>query len=457
AYVGGSNSTSLYPQYLSRYNQKIAVPSSFSIDIQGSSSGLIDYNVDVTIEMVDAYSGSDIRLHCVVTESEIPEFWQGQDHLNFVNRMMLPNYSGIVLDFTGGDIIEQNYTFTLDPSWVAEHCELVIFLQDNSTKTILNGSKRELIEFGNVNDYDASLSQVSNLPEHSCVGVFEPNFVLRNNGNMDLTTLTIKYHVNGGDVSTFEWTGNLSFLEEESVSLPAISFAAGEVNDLVIYSENPNGNPDQYPLNDTISQMIPGAEVTPSTVSLFLRTDSKPGETTWEIIDAEGNVVYSGGPYSQPSQMIQETFELEDASCYQFNFYDAGGDGLLSPGVFSLYYGSNTTIMQGMGNFGSSMRTDFQTDDATEIVEINAETEIRVFPNPFSNYTNIAINTNEISHIRVNVYNILGEQVSQSDEGMVAPGEHMIKLSSENLQNGVYFVRLQVNERVYTERVTVAR
>ena len=32
-YVGGSNSTSLYPQYLQRYNQKITIPTSFAIDI----------------------------------------------------------------------------------------------------------------------------------------------------------------------------------------------------------------------------------------------------------------------------------------------------------------------------------------------------------------------------------------------------------------------------------------
>ncbi|MEN8225325.1 MAG: T9SS type A sorting domain-containing protein [Bacteroidota bacterium] len=457
AYVGGSSSQSLYPQYLSRYNQKIAIPSSFSIDIQGSSSGLIDYNVDVTIEMVDPYAGSDIRLHCAITESEIPDYWQGQSELNFVQRLMLPTHTGIQLDFSGGDIIEQSYSFSLDPSWVAEHCELVIFLQENGTKQILNGSKRELIEFGNVNDYDASLSQVSNLPEKSCAGSFEPIFVLRNNGNEDLTSTTIQYQVNGGPLSTYEWTGNLAFLEQETIELDEITFTPGDENILKIYSENPNGQPDQYPLNDTITHIVPDADITPSLVSIILRTDSKPGETTWEILDADGTVVHSGGPYSTPSQMIQEDFQLDDLSCYQFYVYDAGGDGLAAPGFFALYYGSNQYILQGMGDFGFVRGTDFSTDDDTGIEEVIANTEVKIYPNPFSNYTNIAINTVEVSHIKVNMYNILGELVYESDEGVHAAGEQLIKVNGEGLPNGIYFVQLLVNEQVITKRVTIAQ
>jgi len=457
AYVGGSATQSLYPQYLGRYNQKIAIPSSFSVDIQGSSSGLIDYNVDVTIEMVDAYAGSDIRLHCVVTESEIQEYWQGQSELNFVQRLMLPTHSGIQLDFSGGDVIEQNYTFTLDPSWVAEHCEIVVFLQENGSKEILNASKKEMMEFGNVNDYDASLSQLSNIPEKSCAGSFEPTFVLRNNGNQDLTTITIQYQVNGGALSTYEWTGDLAFLEEEVVDLPMIDFTPADNNYLKIYSENPNGSPDQYPLNDTINHMVESADITPSLVSLILRTDNNPDETTWEILDDAGNVVHSGGPYSQANQMIQEEFQLEDLSCYQFYLYDDGGDGLNSPGFVALYYGANTYIIQGIGDFGAVIGTDFQTDDDTGIEDIVVDAEVKVYPNPFSNYTNIAITTTEVSHIRINMYNILGELVYQSDEGMRAAGEQIIKVSGDNLQNGVYFVQLMINENVLTERVTLAR
>jgi hypothetical protein len=353
AYVGGSHTTSLYPQYLPRVNQKLAIPSNFTMDIAGTSSGLVDFNIDVTIEMVEPYAGTDIRLHCVVTESEIQQNWQGQTHLNFVERMMVPNQAGTQLDFSGGNTIIQNFSFSLDPSWVTEHCEVVIFLQENGNKQILQGSKEAMIDMGNVNDYDASISQVSNLPEKTCAGVFTPGFTLRNNGNENLTSLSIEYSVNGGDVSSYEWTGDLAFLEEEYVQLSEISFAVEDENDLVIEAMNPNGNPDQYPLNDIINQMVPIAEITPAEVSFILRTDNNPGETTWEILDATGAIVYSGGPYTEAGTIFQEDFMLDDLSCYQFVMYDAGGDGLDSPGFFALYYGSNQYILQGIGDFGS--------------------------------------------------------------------------------------------------------
>ena len=55
------------------------------------------------------------------------------------------------------------------------------------------------------------------------------------------------------------------------------------------------------------------------------------------------------------------------------------------------------------------------------------------------------------------MYNVIGELVYQSDKGMMAAGEQIIKVNGEGLQNGVYFVQLLVNDQVITERVTIAR
>ncbi|MFK5854734.1 MAG: Omp28-related outer membrane protein [Bacteroidota bacterium] len=455
-YVGGSNSTSLYPQYLQRYNQKIDIPTSFSIDIQGTSAGFVDFNVDVTIEMVDPYAGSDIRLHCAITESDIPEFWQGQSHLNFAQRTMLPNHNGIPLDFSSGNVIEQNYSFVIDLDWLPENCEFVIFLQEHGTKEVLNATKVDLMEFSNINDYDASLSHVSNVPEKSCTGSLAPSVVLRNNGNEDLTSLTMFYQVNEGSLETFDWTGTLAFFENETVELPMIYFTPAEENSLKIYSENPNGNPDQYPLNDTTIQLIPEADYTPSSVTLFFRCDNNPEETTWKLLNSEGNVVYEGGPYSTPGHTFTEEFELDGFSCYQFYVYDEGGNGLDSPGFFVLYHGSNNNIIQGIGDFGSVIGTDFSTDNGTGLDDLEMNAEVNVYPNPFGDYTNISFTTKESSHIRVKMFNVFAEIVYQSDEGVQGQGKQLIKIEGKGFENGVYFVQLFVNEQVYIKKVSVA-
>jgi len=453
-YVGGSATNSLYPQYLSRYNQKIDIPTSFSIEMEGTFTGMIDFDIDVTIEKVATYA-DDVRLFLVVTESEIEESWQGMDHLNFLNRLTVTPNSGMTLDFSGGNTVTENFTFSLDPSWVAEHCELVVFVQNYSTKEVQNAIKRNLLEFENLTDYDATMTSVSNLPEASCAGMITPLTEIRNFGNTDLTSLTLKCEVNGIEYSSYEWTGNLAFLERTEVELPAVSFPAEEVNTIKIYGINPNGNPDEYPQNDTIFAELEQPEPVPNDVSLMIMLDDNPEETTWEVLDDMGTVVYSGGPYSTPGGIVEESFILDNNACYQFYFYDAGGNGL-TDNFFALFHGGGTIILRGVGNFGSSIGTDFQTDDDVSVPEIAFETDAKVYPNPFSNYTNVVVSTNQVSHIKLNVYNILGGMVYQSDEGMHPAGENKIRISGEGLENGIYFVQIMVNDQVLTRRITLA-
>ena len=347
-------------------------------------------------------------------------------------------------------------SFVIEPDWLPENCEFVIFLQEHGTKEVLNATKVDLMEFTNINDYDASLSHVSNVPEKSCTGSFAPSVVLRNNGNEDLTSLTMYYQVNEGSLETFDWTGTLAFFEEETVELPLIYFTPAEENELKIYSEDPNGHADQYPQNDTTIQLIPEADLTPSTVTLFFRCDNNPEETTWKLLDSEGIVVSEGGPYSTPGYTFTEEFELDDFSCYQFYVYDEGGNGLSSPGFFVLYYGSNNNIIQGIGDFGASIGTDFSTDNGTGIGDIEMNAEVDVYPNPFGDYTNISFTTTESSQIRVKMFNAFAELVYQSDKGVQDSGKQLIKIDGKDFENGVYFVQLFVNEHVYIKKVSVA-
>ena len=453
---GGSAGSSNYTQYLNRYNQRIDVPSSFSIDIQGSSSGLIDFNVDVTIEMVDTYTADDIRLFCTVTESEIQQTWWGMTHLNFVNRVNIPSPNGLQLDFSDGNTIQQNFYFSLDPEWDTEHCELVVFLQNYTTREVLNASKISLMDFGGIKDHDLSVTRVSNLPEELCAGMISPSIEIRNQGNENLTSFTLKCVANGTELSTFDWTGNLAFMETTTIDLATMSFPAEEINDVRLFAENPNGNPDGFLFNDSIISDIHEPETVPNDIGLMIMLDDHPEETTWELLDDLGNVIYSGGPYSNAGGIIEESFELEDNACYQFYFYDAGGNGLDGK-FFALFYGGSTVILRGVDDFGNSLATDFKTDDLTGIEEPSVEIDARVYPNPFSNYTNIVVSTNQLSQIKVNLYNILGELIYQSDEGIHPAGEKTIRISGEKLENGIYFAQIVVNEQVLTRRITLAR
>lgn len=71
--VGGGNHTqSMYSSYLPAYQQRIAIQSAFSIDMQVSAAGN-DYTIDVTVTKEDEYTGTNLVFQLAVTESHIEE------------------------------------------------------------------------------------------------------------------------------------------------------------------------------------------------------------------------------------------------------------------------------------------------------------------------------------------------------------------------------------------------
>ncbi|MFC2107130.1 T9SS type A sorting domain-containing protein [Bacteroidota bacterium] len=453
----GGSAPSMYNQYVPLVNNRIGTNSSFTMDVNGSSSGLIDFNIDVSLEKTDAYSGANLRLHVVVTESHIPDNWgAGLTEVNNVERLMYPNHLGTVVDFSTGNTQDFNFQFSLDPSWDPTNCELVVFIQDNTSKESLQATTRDMMDFGSIYADDVSLTSAWNLPTNACLGEFTPEIQIRNNGNDDLTSCDIMYQVNGGPLSSYSWTGNLAFLETSDIQLDMISFTPEDVNELKIYSVNPNGNPDEYPINDTIIQSFEKFS-TPVDVSLFFRTDENPEESTWELLNSNGDVIGEGGPYTQTGETVMESWTLDANDCYTFNFYDAGGDGLVNPSFFAFYYGNNNMIVQGIGDFGSKIGNEFYATDGTGINEIAGEATVNIYPNPMSNNATILINVPQAEIMTANVYNLVGEMVMTINETLLQSGENMIDLNASSLSNGLYFINIQTGTQQITKKITISK
>jgi len=451
---GGNATQSLYSSYLPKYNQRKAILSSFTLAVEGTNSGLELYDVNITIEKIAEYTGDNLVLHAVLTESHIEEFWQGLPELNFVERLMIPNQFGTVLDFSQSTIMEIPLQFIKAPDWDYEHCELVLFIQNKNSKEILQAKKMNITEFVTTNQYDASLINISMLPDAICDGSLEPEITIKNTGFDNLTSVDIEYNVNNGDDEVFAWSGNLAYLETAIITLPQITFSVELSNILTVATSNPNGNLDQYPANDTQTAIIPEAEETPSEIKLFLRTDINPEETTWEILNYNNEIVFSGGPYSQSGQVIQEVFNLNSSECYKFNLYDEGGDGLKTPGMAILYYGTNTYIAQWMG-FESYKSIQFKTESGVGIEHLIDTESLNIFPNPFSETTEVDFNLSEQQDVSLRVFNIIGEIVYKSDEGKIEAGNHKIKINRKNLISGVYFLRILIGEKVVTRKISI--
>ncbi|MGC9110984.1 MAG: Omp28-related outer membrane protein [candidate division WOR-3 bacterium] len=138
--VGGLHYGTMYPTYRQIFDDRKTVSSPLDIELAvtyDSASRNGSLTIIVRNTSTSAVSG---QLHTVLTESHIYYPWQGMDSLQDVERTMLPNAAGEAVTIPAGDSIVRTRNFTLNPSWVAKNCDLVVFVQDNSTRWMYQGA-----------------------------------------------------------------------------------------------------------------------------------------------------------------------------------------------------------------------------------------------------------------------------------------------------------------------------
>lgn len=102
-----------------------------------------------------------------------------------------------------------------------------------------------------------------------------------------------------------------------------------------------------------------GGSCTDNELTLTINLDNYPGETTWELRNDAGQLLYSGGPYSSANSTVSEDFCVVD-DCFTFTINDSYGDGICcgyGNGSYTLT-GDGSTLASG-GNFGSTESTNF--------------------------------------------------------------------------------------------------
>ena len=174
---------------------------------------------------------------------------------------------------------------------------------------------------------DAGISGIASPFGPYCVDNFDPEITLRNYGTNNLTSVTINYDIDGLNVISYPWTGNLVPGATESVIFPNMVSTAGS-HIFNVSTSLPNGNSDSNPLNDAGSSNY-SATIGGQDILVEITTDCWGSEVTWFIEDLNGNVQASGGPYNNVSggELITENICLA-VDCYNFIINDSYGDGM---------------------------------------------------------------------------------------------------------------------------------
>ncbi len=79
------------------------------------------------------------------------------------------------------------------------------------------------------------------------------------------------------------------------------------------------------------------------------------------------------------------------------------------------------------------------------------------YPNPFNPSTMIKFGIPKESNVTLEVYNLLGQEVTQLVNQQLKAGYHEVEFNNSNLTSGIYFYRLQAGEFADTKKMLLLR
>lgn len=279
---------------------------------------------------------------------------------------------------------------------------------------------------------------------------YTPSFYLKNLGEDNLTNAELHLKLEGEIVETLDWTGNLAPTQLEEVSFTPIPLSG--TNNIVIEIVNPNNTVDEFPQNNMIETTVTESIYSESaTIDLLIWTDGKADETTWEITDADGEVIADGGQNYGNLEIYLETIELPGDGCYFFTIFDTFGDG----GADHRMKSANGSLLFDEVLYGYERTVGFGVDTSISGIEEIKKESFRVWPNPTNDLLNVRLESTEQQSVQLVLSNFLGQQVQYRSLELVN-GTNNLSLNTHTLTNGVYTLSIQTEDGILSQSVVIS-
>ena len=333
-------------------------------------------------------------------------------------------------------------------------------------------TETQLITYGpNNHSVDVEIDQVlapSNWLIHSRFNPMcdNPKIIIRNKGTNPITQCTIKYGVSGETQETFEWTGNLGFMESEVVELTAINsnlwYNDQSSTGTFLFDIELTG--DQNLSNNHASSSFtrpPVYTYLPNTdnnkLIVIFRTNTAYWENSYTLYDINDNVVFTKN-FSAGNTTYRDTLEL-NAGCYRFHIQDNDGDGLSffansdGNGYCNLDRVSGAYFKQFENDFGQGIDHYFYWNTnlvSTDEIE-NTSPQVTLVPNPSTDATRCYISGFD-KRVDWVLYNSNGQVVRNGNVTRLNPYDPII-IQRESLTAGLYFIRVSDAKHSHTSKL----
>ena len=293
------------------------------------------------------------------------------------------------------------------------------------------------------NDAELKFSNVNVEASTTCKKA-TANVRLINRGTSNLTTAIISINDAGTNYNQ-SWSGNLAPNKETLVPITLLGTSLS--NNVTIGVSSVNGDVDARNTNNADSfsyEFLAAQNFASSTVKLELQLDDYGSETSWEIVNSEGIVLYSGDSYEdiENPAVKKFTFNLPNNSCYTFKIYDTYGDGFCCDygnGYYKLTTDSGV-VMVNQNTFNKDKEI-YPFILGTLSTQENNKLGVNIFPNPVNDVLNI---TKVSNNATFTIYNVAGQFISK---GKVTNN----KVNVATLAKGVYFI--EVSEKGATSKM----
>ncbi len=325
----------------------------------------------------------------------------------------------------------------------------------------------QLISYGAANfKLDAAVENIlspttDNMFGHNNPVCSNPKILIKNNGTTALTSLTIKYGRKGGTQNTYQWKGNLNFLDVDTVTLGQFDWADGPAPYVFETSvSNPNGSTDEYSGDDTMYSYIPVTKTLPYSFIIQTKTNAAAVDNAYTLTDVDGNVLYHRENMTN-NTLYRDTVTLQHG-CYTFRFTDSNQDGLSffantaqGTGYLRLVSTLGKTIYTFNPDFGAEALMNFNVGFGLGIDQQKLSVSVDVYPNPSNGIFQVDATALEQNPCMLEVYDMVGKLIlSKSISGS---DDHLVQVNMGSKPAGVYIINLSTANKTFTKKVILSR
>lgn len=325
----------------------------------------------------------------------------------------------------------------------------------------------QLVQYGPANfSLDAAVADLSKPSDMIVYGrsnpvCMKPVVKIQNTGSTPLTSLKITYGMVGSTPITYQWAGNLNFLQTADVTLPLSNWSTTSGKFYATVSQ-PNGGVDMYAKNNTRTTNYVVTPVLPSKIVVEFKSNNNPNENAYTVLDESGAMLLAQNGFS-PNTVYTDTLTLADG-CYELKLTDQGSDGLewwasaaQGTGYLRIRDAATGVILNTFGkDFGAEIYYQFTASSTwVGIGEQTAVTKsfIAIFPNPTSGEVNIQANFPHKQSGTIEVLDLNGRAISyHTFEDKLAENWN---LDLSQMAKGMYLVVMRNGKEVLTQKLIV--